>query len=257
MGGMIDPQWRRLPGQPAYESDVLKAVLLDDGSFMVVNWAQQPRWFHMNRGIGNSLHMWWPSREGDHSVWVLCDRCGLPFSLPTGFHMEGSDGPRSPLKLQDVEWTGGPCPSCKEDGVIATGRPLLSVVSDNVGRSAIAGSNESALRAWDRWQELTEGLERGEISVQEAAGRLRSEGGPLSRVADWLENRPVTTMAAATILAAIINLTGGQLASWGQTPGETSDDDRIVEIIDTVLDHYDRAHPTPEDRRERQRNGLP
>lgn len=223
-------------------SETLNMVVRDSEDFIITNWGMWTRWFHDNTGIGNSLNMWWPSRKGQHAAWVLCDRCGLPFRIPTGFHLSSLPGGESTVfsPLEDLKWTGGPCTRCRtDDGVIATGTPILTIVSDPQGRMTIAGSDETAMRAWAFWQQVTEGLIDGSATVDDVAEKLRGRGGPLTRLADWLEARPVTTTAAGAIIVAIAGLVGPQLAA---TNSRGADDERMVEIIDTVLDHYDRVH---------------
>jgi hypothetical protein len=243
---MIDPEWRFDREEQAYFSERLNIALpVSINGVEIVNWPQRKRWFNKHTGVGNSLHMWWPSHEGPQAAWVPCDRCGLPFKLPTGFFMTAMDS-RHGLKidLDEIEWTAGPCPRCRQDdGVIATGTPLLSIRSDAHGRTVIAGSSESMDVAWSVWHELTAGLESGEVTVNEAARHLRSQGGPLVRVAEWLESRPVTTAAAALIIGAIVQTIGPQLVSRPEQSAPPADDRHVVEIIDRVLDHYDRTHP--------------
>lgn len=219
----------------------------DDDECMIINWFTWPSWFKSNTGVGNSLGMWWPSRQGKHSAWILCDRCGLPFEMPTGFFMASMNAASTrKMEDEDLEWTGGPCTRCKEeDGVIATGTPILTMVTNGQGMATIAGSQAVAAMSLEWWSELTDDLLSGGSSVQDVARRLKGGGAPLSRLADWFESRPVTTAAAGAIMVSLIGVIGPQLLARPET-GATYDK-KIVNIIDTVLDHYDSVHPAKPD----------
>jgi hypothetical protein len=237
------------------DRDVWRVALDDDGPFgidttMHVKWWMWPRWFHNNTGIGNSMDAWWPSRPGKHSAWVLCDRCGLPFEIPSG--LSCAVGGHSDDDINQIEWRGGPCTRCKEqDGVIATGTPMLvrrvegSVtvfgVSERVIDMTLESLEENSIVAV--MMSLLGDLGDGNITVSDAANRLRSHGGLAARVGDWLESRPVTTAAAAAILTAIIAVAGPQLTATEQ--GDEGEE-QISEIVDTVLDHYDELHQPQE-----------
>lgn len=254
---MVKSQWTWDPDKAAHVSSDQRSLLVSrDDAMKLTNWFIWKRWFYNNTGVGNSLGMWWPSRKGPHSAWVLCDRCGLPFEMATGFSISTMPARQgAPVDHEDIEWTGGPCTYCKEnDGVIATGTPLLHVETDGQGRRVIAGSHQTAALAWGLLHEITDALATGDLSVKDAASRLRAEGGPLTRVADWLEGRPVTAATAGVILSAVVGLVGPQLAARDE-PGPDYDEDKIVEIIDTVLDHYDRTHPAETQPGHRSGNG--
>jgi hypothetical protein len=57
-----------------------------------------------------------------------------------------------------------------------------------------------------------------------------------------LEERPVTTAAASLILSSIIAVAGPQIVAPDESPNPDVSEDKVVEIIDTVLDHYDKLH---------------
>ena len=235
---------RWTPREGLNQGASLKDVFRPD-NVMYINWSQWPRWFHTNFGIGNDLGMWWPSRRGPHSVWVLCHRCGVPFEVPSGLAMfavgQSDDG--SQWDTETVAWTGGPCTHCRGEGVIATGTPMLTTLVDNQGRSVVGASRWIADQTYGVLTAVASDLEEGAVSVDEAARRLRAEGGYMHRLGEWLEVRPVTTAAASAILTAIISVLGPQVSARPANDG--ADDEKIAEIIDTVLDHYDKTHPPP------------
>lgn len=43
--------------------------------------------YESNLGISNSEGGWWPARDGDYSVQVLCPRCTKLFVIPSGLVM--------------------------------------------------------------------------------------------------------------------------------------------------------------------------
>jgi hypothetical protein len=226
----------------AWINDALSVALFnDDDSMQFINWFMWSRWFHNNTGIGNSWGVWWPSRKGPHSAWVLCDRCGLPFEIPTGLFVADLWRSKGRGLSDEIQWTGGPCTHCKAEGEIATGTPLLAALTDDAGRAMYAASEHAAIAAfqdtgYQYLLDLSNELRLGSISVEDAVFRLRNGPGSLGRIADWLERRPVTTAAAGVVLTAVASLVGPQLAA---RPDDSADDQKIVEIIDTILDHYD------------------
>ena len=243
---MIDPQWRFDARKQCYFSDVLNAAIpANDDSVQVVDWARWPRWFETAAGVGNSLRMWWPSRPGPYSARILCDRCGLPFILPTGFNFKSqrakSSG-RDVFRLEDVRWTGGPCSHCRLDGVVATGRPLLIVRNDAHGMTFITGAHPLPYEVVMSWAATTDDLREGKLTPTEVIGRLRSDRESFLELADWLDAHALPSAAVASIVEAIVQMVGPVLSRDGDIDAEA--ETAIRGVVKLVLDHFDRTRAT-------------
>lgn len=99
----------------------------------------------------------------------------------------------------------------------------------------VAGATEEIAITTLMW--MVDGLREGTLDVPTVAKDLRTRGGPFRRIGEWLEERPVTASLAIGVLSAIAAIAGPQLAD---DSGSGVDEKEIVEIIDTVLDHYDQ-----------------
>lgn len=215
-----------------------------EGATIEARWWLWPRWFHTNTGIGNTLGNWWPSRHGEHSAWILCDRCGIPFEIPSGLTIAFPTGLD---EVAEIEWRGGPCTRCKEDGIIATGVPLLArqerdgLVIFGVSPKVVDLTREhmesGPLQAIN--QVLKE-LEGGELSLPEVISTLRSQGGVAARLSAWMENNPITASAAAMILAAMVQVAGQQITTAHTVQDPVDPEEQVSEILETVLSHYDK-----------------
>jgi hypothetical protein len=91
---------------------------------------------------------------------------------------------------------------------------------------------------------LADQLRSGELDIPAAAALLRArKSKPFSRLADWLEARPVTATVAATVLVGVAGIVSTQVIAQEQSPSQPGpSDQQIVQIVETVLDHYDQTH---------------
>lgn len=174
------------------------------------------------------IHMLGQKEDG---TLATCDDCGLPWTQKGEMSLTSlSDDPVS------LNLIAGPCPHCGGMGKAAQRRRERGGLVTFATSQAYA---DSALQA------LIEGMASGEIDRLEAASILRGRGDrPSVRIAEWLETHAVainTASAILTALAAVGALTVS-VSQDHQPPTNGYTEDEVIEIIDTVLDHYDRVH---------------
>lgn len=175
--------------------------------------------------------------DNHYEIWVVCDECGLPFRHRATDHAITAAGPDV-----NVNFIVGPCEHCG-----GSGRPLMAR-STNGTMTTIASTVEFADVTLAH---LAERLRTGEIDVDTAISELRSQNTrPLSRLADWMESRPVTTAAAGVLLSIVATLVAPQIptVTGGDDPQpDTYTEEQVVELLEAVLKHYDQAQPTRPD----------
>lgn len=177
-----------------------------------------------------------PSFPGDTEwSWVLCYGCGLPFQY-WGVFAITAENPSGKTILEDIATTvaAGPCPRCG-----AAGLPMDMHFGTGPDGSLSATSHPDFLNELHR---LSKDLEAGKVDVRGASERLRSKGGVLARIGDWLEARPVTATAAIGLLGVIATIVTPYLH------GEADrglNDEQITQIVETVLEHYDEVNNRP------------
>jgi hypothetical protein len=101
---------------------------------------------------------------------------------------------------------------------------------------------------------LADDLRSGKLDLGEVSTELRRQGGPYQALADWIDSRPVNALIASTVLSAVASLAVNQLPPIVNQHGDpvqqqeqqpapgTYTDDQVAEIVEKILDHYDRTH---------------
>lgn len=173
---------------------------------------------------------------------VVCDDCGLPWVRQ--IREEALSAPAG----SDVNFmhVAGPCDHCGGFGSVMTSR------TSSQGMVVVSTSQEFAN---DVLLILAERLRSGEIDLAGATRELRTAGGrPQRLLADWLEARPANPVIASALITVLATILGPQVPSvldHGREPAPPSQiqqtpntytEDEVVEIIESVLDHYDRTH---------------
>lgn len=172
--------------------------------------------------------------SSDYEFWAVCRDCGNPFpsrgSLAFTVALTEDEGPPD----SEVAF----CPECG-----GFGSALLSrfVAGDVVTYANSPGFAETVAET------IADQVAAGEIDLAMAIHRLRQSSDPrVRRIADWLEERPVSTMIAVSILQTVVTLFGPSLLRADEpvpvpqpSPASTFTEEQVDRIIDSVLDHYD------------------
>lgn len=110
------------------------------------------------------------------------------------------------------------------------GTPLLYVLQDLARplRFTVAGNTDVAMASM---LEVFDLMRDGRITVVEAADRLRTSGGVLARLGDWIEKHPGTSQTVATLIAGVVAAIGPQVVFRNDEGG---DDTTIIKIIDEL-----------------------
>ena len=216
----IDRETLLAAGVPEWHSDVWGMTLSKDGNRFQISAA-----------------------SGTHDVLVVCDDCGLPFiaGVANSAITMSNDNP------MDINLMVGPCEHCHE----GVGRPLVSSVTEG-GFTTVSTSQDFASNVL---AVLAEELRSGRIDLDAAATELRKHGGaPHRMLADWIEARPANTVIASAVLSTLLPLLVNQVPAIIDQGGDTTQqeqprpapgsytEDEVADIVEKVLDHYDRTH---------------
>jgi len=178
---------------------------------------------------------------GSEQVLVVCDDCGLPFITRIA-HQAVISSADAPIEL-DME--AGPCEHCG-----GFGKVLSHTISDGnfVTVTASPDFAQSVLAT------LADDLRSGKLDLGAVSTELRRQGGPYQALADWIDARPVNAVIASTVLSVVASLAVNQVPpivnqhtdpvqQQRQRPAPgTYTEDQVAEIVEKVLDHYDRTH---------------
>ncbi|MEN8674872.1 hypothetical protein [Nocardioides sp.] len=178
---------------------------------------------------------------GSEQVLVVCDDCGLPFTTRIA-HQAVISSADTPI---DLDMNAGPCEHCGGSGSV-----LTHIIDDGILRTVTPspGFAENVLST------LADDLREGKISVGAASTELRKQGGPYRVLADWIDARPVNSLIASTLVSAVVGFAVNQIPPIAgdsepslQQPYQrpepgTYTEDQVVEIVERMLDHYDRKH---------------
>ena len=168
------------------------------------------------------------------SIWAVCERCRLPFEIPSGAHLKifGLNDPM-PLLLSCTAAVR-PCPYCFRRGRIwQAAYPLLEVQWLDDGL-LITGNHSRTYRAL---MGVSTKLIAGDLSIDEAVDWLQGSGTPFGLLGEELAFRALEPKQAAGLLAAVVTLVGSDCVS-DESDMNPDDEQLIRQAIADVMSAF-------------------